>query len=82
MTLTPREIAVLAALRHGDRASVADGLGCSLSTLDKHLASIRRKLGVDTNLQAYALVFGHPPPPRRPRRRRAAASAPLWEKVA
>lgn len=79
--LTSREIQVLAALRHGDRASVARGLGCSLSTLDKHLASIRAKLGVDTNLQAYALVFGTRPP-RRPRRRPHAASSSLWDRVA
>lgn len=79
--LTPKEVAVLAALRHGDRTSAAHRLGMSLSTLDKHLASIRAKLRVDTNLQAYALVFGARPP-RRPRRRPHAASSSLWDRVA
>lgn len=83
--LTAREVAVLDALRYGDRATMARLLGMSVSSVDKHLFSIRSKLGVMTNAQAlrHAYAAGILTPPRRPRRtRRHVATAPLWDDAA
>lgn len=54
--LSPRERDCLRLLRAGlDTPQVATSLGISLSTLNKHLASARRKLGVTRTAQALLL---------------------------
>jgi len=54
--LSPRERDCLRLLRDGlETPRAAAGLGISVSTFDKHLTSARRKLGVDSTIQALLL---------------------------
>lgn len=75
-TLSPRETSVLAMLAQGHRvADIGRRLGVSEGTVRSHVRSLRRKLGVDSQLAAVAIarrVAGLPerpvpPAPRRPR---------------
>jgi DNA-binding NarL/FixJ family response regulator len=59
--LTPREIEVLQALAEGlDSEEIADKLNIALRTERNHMASILKKLGVHSQLQAlvFALRYG------------------------
>lgn len=65
MTLTPAELRVLEAMRTADNDSgqyptereAARKLGLSPHTVDAHLRSARRKLGVRTTRQVLDTVF-------------------------
>ncbi len=58
--LTPREIEVLRALAEGlDSEGIADKLNIALRTQRNHMASILRKLGVHSQLQALVFAARH-----------------------
>lgn len=53
--LTPREKDMLAAVASGQqRGQIAHGLGIAVTTVDMHLANLRRKLGAQTLAEAVA----------------------------
>lgn len=57
--LTPAELRVLEAMRTADNErDAARRLGLSPHTVDAHLRSARRKLGVRSTRQVLAVVFG------------------------
>lgn len=65
-SLTNREGEALLLLAQGYRvAEVASRLGVSRSTVETHLKSARRKLGVGSSLLAARAVYGHDAPPRK-----------------
>ena len=58
--LTDREAAVAALLTRGaTRAAIAENLGISPSTTEKHLASLRTKLGAQSTTEAAAILARH-----------------------
>jgi DNA-binding NarL/FixJ family response regulator len=58
--LTPREIEVLEALAEGlDSEGIAEKLNIALRTERNHMASILRKLGVHSQLQALVFALRH-----------------------
>jgi len=60
--LTPRETEVLSWLAKGKtNRDIADILGMSPRTVNKHLEHIFEKLGVETRAAAAALASGHLP---------------------
>jgi DNA-binding CsgD family transcriptional regulator len=64
-TLTPREKQVLAQIATGlTRQATARRLQISIRTVDKHLESIYRKLGVNSHVQAILIAAESTPPSR------------------
>lgn len=64
-TLTPRERDALLLMAQGYRvAEIGPRMAVSVSTVETHLKSARRKLGVSSSLLAARAVYGDDAPPR------------------
>lgn len=76
ITFAEHQLACVAAGSDLTRKQLADRIGVCLSTIDKQLSSMRRKLRVRTDAAAVTLAAQLPPPPPRkiPRLTRRSAS--------